>query len=222
MSSGAAGLRVVVADDALLFREGLLRLLADAGHTVVAAVGDAVAVRLAVEQHRPDLAIVDVRMPPGGDHDGAVAAVELRARHPETGVLLLSQHVELRHCLPLLGSPGFGYLLKESVLHLDDFDLALRRVAGGGVALDPAVVQALVHAQSPPGIPRLSEREQEVLRLVAEGHSNGRVASVLHLSDRTVEAHMRAVFTKLGLHDDGETNRRVLAVLAHLEANARE
>ncbi len=153
MPTGAESLRVVVADDALLFREGLLRLLADAGHTVVASVGDAVAVRSAVAQHRPDLAIVDVRMPPGGDDDGAVAAVELRARYPETGVLLLSQHVELRHCLPLLGGPGFGYLLKESVLHLDDFDLALRRVAGGGVALDPAVVQALVHAQSSSGDP---------------------------------------------------------------------
>ena len=221
MTEGSAptGLRVVVADDALLFREGLVRLLEDAGHEVVEAVGDAVAVRAAVERHRPDLAVVDVRMPPGGDDDGAVAAVELRTRYPGTGVLLLSQHVELRHCLPLLGGPGFGYLLKESVLHLDEFDLALRRVAGGGVALDPAVVRALVQAQSTTAVARLSDREQEVLRLVAQGHSNTRVATLLRLSDRTVEAHMRAVFTKLGLHDDGDTNRRVLAVLAHLESN---
>jgi DNA-binding NarL/FixJ family response regulator len=215
------GLRVVVADDAVLFREGLVRLLVDAGHDVAAAVGDAVALRAAVAEHRPDLAIVDVRMPPGGDDDGAVAAVELRSRQPETGVVLLSQHVELRHCLPLLGTPGFGYLLKESVLHLDDFDLALRRVSAGGAALDPAVVQALVHSQTAPGLARLSEREQEVLRLVAEGHSNTRVAAMLRVSDRTVEAHMRAIFTKLNLPDDGETNRRVLAVLAHLEAHAR-
>ena len=216
-----AGLRIVVADDAVLFREGLVRLLLDAGHEVVAAVGDTVALGTAVVEHHPDLAIVAVRMPPGGEDDGAVAAVQLRTLHPQTGVLLLSQHIELRHCRPLLGSPGFGYLLKESVLHLDDFDLALHRVAEGGVALDPGVVQALVHSQSTPSIARLSEREQEVLRLVAEGHSNVRVAALLRLSDRTVEAHMRSVFTKLGLEDDGETNRRVLAVLAHLQAHAR-
>jgi DNA-binding NarL/FixJ family response regulator len=215
------GLRVVVADDAVLFREGLVRLLIDAGHDVAATVGDAVALRAAVAENHPDLAVVDVRMPPGGDDDGAVAAVELRSRWPETGVVLLSQHVELRHCLPLLGSPGFGYLLKESVLHLADFDLALRRVSAGGVALDPAVVQALVHSQTASGLARLSEREQEVLRLVAEGHSNTRVAAMLRVSDRTVEAHMRAIFTRLNLPDDGETNRRVLAVLAHLEAHSR-
>lgn len=216
-----AGLRIVVADDAVLFREGLVRLLLDAGHEVVAAVGDTGALRAAVAKQDPHLAIIDVRMPPGGEDDGAVTAVELRTRHPQTGVLLLSQHIELRHCRALLGSPGFGYLLKESVLHLDEFDLALHRVADGGVALDPGIVQALVHSQSTPAIARLTEREQEVLRLVAEGHSNARVAAQLRLSDRTVEAHMRSVFTKLGLEDDGETNRRVLAVLAHLEAQAR-
>lgn len=215
------GLRIVVADDSVLFREGLVRLIEDAGHDVVAAVGDAVLLRSAVAEHEPDLAVVDVRMPPGGTDDGALAAVELRSAWPGTGVLLLSQHVELRHCLPLLGKPGFGYLLKESVLHLDDFDQALRRVAGGGVALDSVVVQALVRGQSAPAVAGLSAREGEVLALVAEGLSNARIADQLRVSDRTVEAHMRAVFTKFGLPDDGDTNRRVLAVLAYLESHAR-
>ena len=215
------GLRIVVADDSVLFREGLVRLLEDAGHDVVAAVGDAVLLRSAVAEHEPDLAVVDVRMPPGGTDDGALAAVELRSAWPGTGMLLLSQHVELRHCLPLLGRPGFGYLLKESVLHLDDFDRALRRVADGGVALDPVVVQVLVSGQTAPSVVGLSVREREVLALVAQGLSNARIADQLRVSDRTVEAHMRAVFTKFGLPDDGDTNRRVLAVLAFLEAHSR-
>lgn len=215
-------LRIVVADDSVLFREGLVRLLEDAGHVVVAGVGDSVSLRTAVAELQPDLAVVDVRMPPGDGDDGALAAVELRSSYPGTGVLLLSQHVELRHCLPLLGKPGFGYLLRESVLHLDDFDHALRRVAGGGVALDPVVVQAIVSGQTGPSVAGLSVREREVLELVAEGLSNARIADQLGVSDRTVEAHMRAVFTKFGLPDDGDTNRRVLAVLAFLESHARD
>jgi DNA-binding NarL/FixJ family response regulator len=217
-----SGLRVVVADDAVLFREGLVRLLDDAGHDVVSVVGDADALVDAVGEHGPDLAVVDVRMPPDNDSDGARAALALRSAHPATGVLLLSQHIELRHCLPLVGSPGFGYLLKESVLRLEDFDDAVHRVASGGVALAPEVVQALVRSQTvPERLAALTDREREVLGLVAEGRSNSHVASLLDVSDRTVEAHMRSIFTKLGLYDDGATHRRVLAVLTYLESHAR-
>ncbi len=203
----------------MLFREGLVRLLEERGHQVVAAVGDAVALLASVAQHRPDLAIVDIRMPPNHDSDGAQAARRIRTEDPDIAVLLLSQHVELRECLGLIGTPGFGYLLKDRVLHLDEFDEAIARVAGGGMALDPEVVQALVRgrtAQSALGA--LSDREREVLALVAEGHSNVHVGRALALSDRTVEAHLRSVFTKLDLYDDGTTNRRVRAVVAYLES----
>lgn len=216
-----SALRIVVAEDALLFREGLVRLLEDAGHQVVAVVGDAPSLLTEVAALRPDLAVVDVRMPPGMDSDGAEAAVVIRRAHPTTGVLLLSQHVELRACRDLIGSPGFGYLLKESVLRLDDFEDALVRVATGGVALAPEVVQALVHSHQTPVLAALTDREREVLGLVAQGLSNARVAQRLVLSERTVEAHMRSVFTKLGVHDDGGSHRRVLAVLAYLEGHDR-
>jgi len=215
-------LRVVVGEDSVLFREGLVRLLTEQGHDVVAGVGDAVALAAAVDTHRPDLAVIDIRMPPQLESDGAEAAVTLRATYPGLGLLLLSQHIQLRHCLGLIGTPGFGYLLKDSVLELDDFAAAVGRVADGGTALDPEVVRALVRARSAPSaLDDLSEREKQVLGLVAEGHSNGAVADDLGLSDRTVEAHMRSVFTKLGLHDDGTTHRRVLAVVTYLEARAR-
>lgn len=210
-------MRVVVADDAVLFREGLVRLLAEAGHEVVAAVGDGDALRVAVADHAPDIAIVDIRMPPDMDSDGARAAVDLRRDHPATAILLLSQHIELRHCLDLIGTPGFGYLLKDRVVRLDEFDDSLRRVAGGGSALDPQIARSLVHARRS-AIDVLTEREVEVLSLVAEGHANAEIARRLGLSDRTVEAHMRSVFTKLDLHDDGTTHRRVLAVVTYLDA----
>ncbi len=213
---------MVVAEDALLFREGLVRLLEDAGHQVVGVVERADALVASVAEHQPDLAIVDVRMPPGHGSDGARAAGVVRASYPRVGVLLLSQHLELRECLHLVGEPGFGYLLKESVLRLEDFDDALQRVATGGVALAPEVVQALVRSRTAPvALGRLTQRETEVLGLVAQGRSNGDVARLLGLSERTVEAHMRSIFTKLGLVDDGATHRRVLAVLAHLESHAR-
>jgi DNA-binding NarL/FixJ family response regulator len=213
---------VVIAEDAVLFREGLVHLLVDAGHAVVAVVEDSDALLPAVAEHLPDLAVVDVRMPPGYESDGARAAGVVRATYPDVGVLLLSQHIELRDCLHLIGSPGFGYLLKESVLRLEDFDDALRRVAEGGVALAPEVIQALVRAQSAPAaLAGLTERESEVLRLVAEGRSNSHVAGLLGVSDRTIESHMRSIFTRLDLHDDGATHRRVLAVLAYLESHAR-
>lgn len=211
-------MRVVVAEDSVLFREGLSRLLTEAGHDVVAAVGDADALKTAVHEHEPDLAISDIRMPPLMETDGARAAAALRATHPAVGILLLSQHIELSSCLELVGTPGFGYLLKDRVLRLDAFDDAIRRVADGGSALDPEIVQALVRTRSDtPAVASLSPREQEVLGLVAEGRSNTAIAQALGLSERTVEAHMRSVFSKLGLHDDGSTHRRVLAVVTYLE-----
>jgi len=211
-------MRVVVAEDSVLFREGLVRLLTDLGHEVVAAVGDAPALLAAAAETRPDLAIVDIRMPPDHDSDGALAAVAIRDRNPPPGVVLLSQHIELRHCLELIGAPGFGYLLKDRVLHLDQFDDALRRVAGGGVALDPEVVRALVRAQQAPALRGLTERETQVLELVAQGHSNSAISTRLGLSERTVETHMRSIFGKLGLFDDGATHRRVRAVITYLES----
>lgn len=214
-------MRVVVAEDSVLFREGLVRLLEERDHEVVAAVGDADALMDAVAEHRPALVVVDIRMPPDHDSDGALAARRIRRDQPEVGVLLLSQHIELRHCLDLVGTPGFGYLLKDRVLHLDEFEEALNRVAGGGVALDPEVVQALVRGRKAPDALRaLSDRERQVLGLVAQGHSNTAVGKALVLSDRTVEAHLRSIFTKLDLYDDGTTNRRVRAVVAYLEETA--
>lgn len=201
----------------MLFREGLIRLLAELGHVTVAAVGDAGALRQVVSEHDPDLAIVDIRMPPDQDSDGARAAAEIRAQHPTVGTLLLSQHIELRHCLDLIGTDGFGYLLKDRVLDLDHFDDALRRVAAGGVALDPQIVQALVRSRRSPPLAALSTREREVLALVAEGRSNTSLSEALNLSERTVEAHMRSIFTKLGLAGDAATHRRVRAVVAYLD-----
>ncbi len=158
-------------------------------------------------------------MPPHDGRYGAATAVLLRTRFADLGILLLSQHIELRQCLALIGTPRFGYLLKDRVLDLDEFDAALHRVAAGGTALDPEVVRALVQSRGVgSALDDLSEREREVLGLVAQGHSNTSVATRLHLSDRTVETHMRSVFAKLGLHDDGTTHRRVLAVVTFLEA----
>ena len=155
-------------------------------------------------------------MPPDMDAAGTRAAAGIKVDQPEVGVLLLSQHIELRHCLSLIGTPGFGYLLKDRVLHLTDFDDALRRVALGAVALDPEVVQALARSRQTPHLP-LTPREREVLALVAEGQSNTAISRVLHLSERTVEAHMRSIFSRLGLTDDGTTHRRVRAVITYLE-----
>jgi DNA-binding NarL/FixJ family response regulator len=151
--------------------------------------------------------------------DGAETARELRTTQPHIGAVLLSQHVELRNCLDLIGTPRFGYLLKDRVLHLDDFADALNRVATGGIAPDPLVVQALVrNHNTPTALTHLSDRERQVLSLVAEGHSNTAVARTLTVSERTVEAHMRSIFTKLDLPDDQATNRRVRAVIAWLQA----
>lgn len=210
-------MRLVVAEDSLLFREGLTRLLTDQGHDVIHSVGDAVALRSVIEDYPPDLATIDIRMPPDMDSSGAVAALDLRRSYPRLGLLLLSQHIELRHCRPLIGTPGFGYLLKDRVLHLGEFADAMDRVAHGGTALDPEVVRVLVRGAPASTIQALTAREREVLSFVAQGQSNTKIATTLNLSERTVETHMRGVFTKLGLVDDGETHRRVLAVIAYLE-----
>jgi DNA-binding NarL/FixJ family response regulator len=209
--------RIVVADDSVLFREGLIRLLAEAGHDVVAAVGDSDALTKAVDEHLPDLALIDVRMPPTMTDDGARAAGGLRLSHPELPILLLSQHIETKHTVNLVASGGFGYLLKDRVLRVADFLDAVRRVAEGGAALDPDVVGALLApTRRDDPLASLTEREHSVLGLVAEGHSNAAVAQRLSMSERTVETHMRSIFQKLRIADTGDRHRRVLAVLAYL------
>ncbi|WP_433221996.1 response regulator transcription factor [Dactylosporangium sp. CS-047395] len=204
-------MRIVLADDSVLFREGIVRLLTEAGHEVAAAVGDAEALLRAVDEQPFDLAVIDIRMPPDMTDDGARAARRLRETHPKLPVILLSQHVETRHSVDLVASGGFGYLLKDRVLRVDDFLDAVRRVAAGGSALDPEVVAALL---APSRL--LSGRERDVLALVAEGHSNAAVAARLHLAERTVESHMRAIFQKLRIPDTGDRHRRVMAVLTYL------
>jgi DNA-binding NarL/FixJ family response regulator len=214
--------RVVIAEDTALLREGLAGLLGDSGHEVVAKVGDATALLAAVAEHEPDLAVIDVRMPPDYSDEGLVAAVRIRERHPTTGVLVLSQHIETRHSIELLGSgDGFGYLLKDRVLDVDDFLEAAERVARGGSALDPAVVAALVTpATRDDPLRELTPREREVLGLIAEGRSNASIARRLWLTEKTVETHVRSILMKLGVAANEDDNRRVLAVLAFLRATA--
>ena len=213
-------MRVVIGEDSALFREGLALLLRDAGHDVVAAVGDAPALLTVVARELPDLAVVDVRMPPALDDDGARAAARIRGEHPGVAVMLLSQHVETRHTLDLVSSGGFGYLLKDRVLDVDDFLDAVRRVAAGGSALDPEVVAALVSDRRDDPLAALSPREREVLALMAEGRTNAGIARRLWLTDRTVETNVPSIMAKLGLPEGDEDPRRVLAVLAHLRAGA--
>ena len=215
-------MRVVIAEDTVLLREGLAGLLGDAGHTVLARVGDAEALLSVVAEHEPDLAIVDVRMPPTYDDEGMRAAVEIRRSHPGVGVLVLSQHVESRFAVELVSSGGgFGYLLKDRVLDVGEFFDAAQRVANGGSALDPAVVKQLL---APPKeakvLAELTAREHEVLALVAEGRSNASIAAQLWLTEKTVETHVRSILGKLDLPQDGDTHRRVLAVVTYLRASA--
>lgn len=211
-------MRIVIAEDTVLLREGLAGLLGDAGHTVLARVGDADTLLAVVAEHDPDLAIVDVRMPPTYEDEGMVAAVEIRHRHPRTAVLVLSQHVESRHAVELVGSGGgFGYLLKDRVLDVDDFLEAAERVRRGGSALDPEVVKQLLQPpQEREVLGALTPRELEVLGLMAEGRTNAGIARQLWLTEKTVETHVRSILGKLDLPLDGDTHRRVLAVVTFL------
>jgi DNA-binding NarL/FixJ family response regulator len=214
-------LRIVIAEDTVLLREGLAGLLEDAGHEIVARVGDAQALMAVVAEHEPDLAIVDVRMPPDYEDEGMRAAADIRRAHPHTAVLVLSQHVETRHTLELVGAGGFGYLLKHRVLDVDDFLDAARRVSQGGSALDPEVVATLLSPQPHEDmLSELTPREREVLALMAEGRTNAAIAKRLWLTERTVETHVRSILSKLGLPISGDDHRRVLAVLAYLRASA--
>jgi DNA-binding NarL/FixJ family response regulator len=211
--------RIVIGEDSTLFREGLARLLEDAGHEVAAKAADAPSLVAAVDAAAPDLAIIDVRMPPDLTDDGARAARAVRAAHPTLGIVLLSQHVETRHSVDLVASGRFGYLLKDRVFDVDDFLDALRRVAAGGSALDPEVVSRLigVHRAGDP-LASLTAREREVLALMAEGRTNVGIARRLWLTDRTVETHVGSILAKLGLASSDEDHRRVLAVLVYLSS----
>lgn len=212
-------MRVVVADDAALFREGVARLLTDAGFEVTGKVGDAAALLDLVRADPPDVVLVDIRMPPGFTTEGLDAARELRETHPDVGVLVLSAHVEPHYALRLLDSDarGAGYLLKERVTDLGELTDAVRRVAAGGLVIDPGVVAQLVgRKRVDDPLDALSDREREVLAVMAEGRSNQGICERLFLSPKTVEAYVGSVFTKLGLHQGPDDNRRVLAVLAYL------
>jgi DNA-binding NarL/FixJ family response regulator len=213
--------RIVIAEDAVLLRAGLTRLLTDAGEEVVAAVGDPVALLDAVARQHPDLCIIDVRMPPTFTDDGIRAAVRIRADFPGTAVLVLSQYVEREYASDLLAAntDSVGYLLKDRVADVGDFIDAVRRVGSGGTALDPEVVaQLLARTRRQDPLERLTESEGEVLGLMAEGRSNSAIAAVLVVSDGAVEKHVRNIFTKLDLPPDAGDHRRVLAVLRYLES----
>jgi DNA-binding NarL/FixJ family response regulator len=214
-------MRVVIAEDAVLFREGLVRLLQDRGHQVCAAVADGDALLAAATRHRPDVAVVDIRMPPTHTDEGLRAALELRRRHPETGVLVLSQYIETRYAARLLegNASGVGYLLKDRVADVAEFADALVRVAAGGTALDPEVVSQLLGAgRHAHGLATLTPREREVLSLMAEGRSNAGIAAALVISAGAVEKHVASIFGKLGLPPAEGDNRRVLAVLRLLRS----
>jgi DNA-binding NarL/FixJ family response regulator len=208
----------VIAEDSVMLREGLTRILADEGFEVSAVAGPEELLEC-IEKLSPDIAIVDVRMPPTHTDEGIRAAIEIRRRGHTTPLLLFSQYIETTRAIELLrgGSSGFGYLLKDRILDVDDFLDALRRVANGGIAIDPLIVSALVGADSPPGLlGSLSARELDVLRLMAEGLTNTAISNRLHLARRTVETHVGAIFTKLHLSPTPDDHRRVQAVLAYL------
>jgi DNA-binding NarL/FixJ family response regulator len=213
-------MRIVIAEDLAILREGLAQLLADRGHEVCEAVADGGALEDAVARHQPDAAVVDVRMPPTFTDEGLRAAISLRASHPATAVLVFSQYVETRYAARLLADnpAGVGYLLKDRVADVAEFVGALERVAGGGTALDPEVVRMLMRASAQAGgVAALTAREREVLALMAEGRSNAGIAAAMVVSPGAVEKHVASIFGKLGLPPAGNDNRRVLAVLRYLE-----
>lgn len=212
-------MRVIVAEDSALLREGLVRLLVDEGHEVVASVGDADALLDALELQRPDIVVTDVRMPPNHSDEGLRAALTIRGRWPDVAVLVLSQYVENRYAAELLSGSGgrVGYLLKDRVAQVDEFLDALDRVAGGGTAFDPEVVRQLLSrtTQSNP-LERLTPREHDVLALMAQGLTNARISADLHISVSSAEKHINAIFEKLGLAHSSGLSRRVMAVVAYL------
>ena len=210
-------MRVVIAEDAALLRAGLTRLLTDHGHQVCAAAGDGPAALAAVAEHRPDVAIVDIRLPPTHTDEGLHAALALRRDFPGTGILMFSQYIETTYTARLLegGAAGVGYLLKDRVGDIAEFTQALCRVASGGTALDPEVVSSLMRAQRA-GLAALTPRERQILSFMAEGRSNSGIAAVLVLAEGTVEKHIASIFAKLALDPTPEDNRRVLAVLRYL------
>lgn len=213
--------RLAIAEDSGILREGLAQLLIERGHDVVAKVGTAEELLTAVDDLKPEVVIVDIRMPPTFTDEGLVAAVSLRRSHPDIGVLVFSQWVETRYATELLaGRPeGVGYLLKDRVTDVAEFDAAIRRIATGGTALDPEVVRQLLGGrQAAAGLDKLTPREREVLGLMAEGHSNSGLAHHLSITERAVEKHISAIFTKLNLPPSQAHHRRVLAVLTYLEA----
>jgi DNA-binding NarL/FixJ family response regulator len=214
--------RVALAEDGMLFREGLARLLAEAGFTVGARCATADELLDAIENDPPDVAIVDMRMPPTHTDEGLRAAQAIRARQPSVGVLVLSQYVEPGLAMDLLGESveGLGYLLKDRVHDLDEFAAAVRRVASGGSAIDPAVVSALLRRdRDPDPLAGFTPRELEVLSLMAEGRSNHAIAERLGVTERAVQKHITSIFQRLGLGQSDEDHRRVLAVLAFLSAH---
>ncbi|MEY9894339.1 DNA-binding NarL/FixJ family response regulator [Catenulispora sp. MAP12-49] len=213
-------MRVVIADDSVLIRAGVVRVLELAGHDVVAETGDGVTLLAAVEQHRPDAVVADVRMPPTFKDEGIVAAVQIRERFPATAVLVLSQFVEERYATDLLArdTTRVGYLLKDRVADIDSFIEALERVAAGGTALDPEVVAQLLIRRPADPLDRLTPRERDVLALMAEGRANAAISDVLSVSESAVGKHINNIFTKLDLQPDDLGHRRVLAVLRYLSA----
>ena len=214
-------MRLVIADDEALLREGLARLLQDAGFEVVGRCGDAEALLRLVEAHQPDVAIVDIRMPPGHGDDGLVAAQEIRRRHPDVGVLVLSHYLDSRYAARLLEEvpAGAGYLLKDRVSEVAVVADALRRIDEGECVIDPTIVSRLVARKRKRGpLDVLTEREREVLALVAEGRSNGAIGEQLFLSRKTVDAHVSQIFLKLDLRESPENHRRVLAALSFLRS----
>ena len=220
MAAAVPGLRVVIAEDAALFREGLARLIESRGHQVACSVADGAALVTAVSRHRPDVVVADVRMPPTHTDEGLRAALELRRAYPGLGVLVLSQYIETRYAARLLeqDAAGIGYLLKDRVADVADFAEALERVAAGGTALDPEVVRQLVRSsQQHAGLTELTPRERDVLALMAEGRSNAGIGAALVISASVVEKHVASIFAKLRLPPSEADNRRVLAVLRYLQ-----
>jgi DNA-binding NarL/FixJ family response regulator len=213
-------MRVVIGEDSVLLRAGVARLLEDAGLEVVAQAADAEDLLRKVRAHKPDVAVVDIRMPPGNADDGLRAAREVRAELPEVGVLVLSQYAEEHYVTQLLqdGAEGVGYLLKERIADVDRFVDSVRRVAEGGSALDPEIVALMMGRREGGPLDALTDREREVLGLMAEGRTNRGIAGELYVSERAVERHVTAIFGKLGLPAGEDEHRRVLAVLAYLRS----